>query len=331
MEDRLHIGPLKIGNAQIDSRVLVAPMSGVTDLPFRRVLQRFEPGYVVSEMVAGKELCEGNADTELRAAGSGEINPLVIQLVGREADWMGKGAAAADKLGAHIIDINMGCPARKVTTGLSGSALMRDLDHACDLIKATVEATDKPVTLKMRLGWDHDNLNAPELAARAEDLGVQLITVHGRTRCQFYEGTADWAAIAPVKAAISIPLVVNGDIESAASARDALTQSNADAVMIGRSLVGRPWRLAEIKRGLDEPASAQPPDYVDIATAHYRDIIATYAEGRGVRVARKHVQAYLETANAPAELRHRLMRSLDPLEVEDGLAQAFTQTSEHAA
>ena len=313
---------LHIGNIEVASRILVAPMSGVTDLPFRRVLQRYDPGYVVSEMVAGKELCEGNADTELRAAGAGEIDPLVIQLVGNDAGWMAAGCRKADELGAHIIDINMGCPARKVTTGLSGSALMRDLDLATRLIEATVTATDKPVTLKMRLGWDHDSLNAPELARRAEGLGVKMIAVHGRTRCQFYDGSADWEAVAPVCEVVSVPVIVNGDIDSADAAKTAMEQSGADAVMVGRSLVGRPWLLADIKHGLGESIGSSPAK-PDISVDHYLDIIAHYPEGRGVRVARKHVQAYLETAKAPMALRSRLMRSTDPDEVADGLAEAF--------
>ena len=321
---------LSIGKVEIDSRVLVAPMSGVTDLPFRRVLQRYAPGYVVSEMVAGKDLVEGNADTELRASGAGDIDPLVIQLVGNDAAWMGAGAARAEELGAAIIDINMGCPARKVTTGLSGSALMRDLDHACALVERTVASTTRPVTLKMRLGWDDDLRNAPELAVRAEALGVQLITVHGRTRCQFYEGRADWRAVREVVDTVDLPVVVNGDIVDAASAKMALDESGADAIMVGRGLVGQPWLLSEIKAALGEaavPTTADP----DIVGDHYADMVALYGERRGVRVARKHVQAYLRTAGADADTVHRLMRSNDPAEVEDGLRAAFGQRIERAA
>ena len=321
---------LSIGKVEIDSRVLVAPMSGVTDLPFRRVLQRYAPGYVVSEMVAGKDLVEGNADTELRASGTGEIDPLVIQLVGNDAAWMGAGAARAQELGAAIIDINMGCPARKVTTGLSGSALMRDLDHACGLIERTVAATTRPVTLKMRLGWDDGTRNAPDLALRAEALGVQLITVHGRTRCQFYEGQADWRAVREVVDVVNLPVVVNGDIVDAVSAKKALEESGSAAIMVGRGLVGQPWLLSEIKAALGEaamPATWDP----DTVGNHYTDMIAHYGKRRGVRVARKHVQAYLRVAGAEAEVAHRLMRSTDPLEVEDGLRTVFARPRERAA
>jgi len=314
---------LSIGKVEIASRVLVAPMSGVTDLPFRRVLQRYDPGYVVSEMVAGKELVEGNADTELRASGAGDIEPLVIQLVGNDPDWMAAGAAHAETLGAAIIDINMGCPARKVTTGLSGSALMRDLDHACLLIKRTIAATDLPVTLKMRLGWDDTLLNAPELAKRAEDLGITLITVHGRTRCQFYEGQADWHAVKAVVDTVKIPVVVNGDILDAKSASTALQHSSADAVMIGRGLVGRPWNLLELKSGLGEAAPADVPEPIDVVTDHYTDIIAHYGERRGVRVARKHVQGYLKSAGADADRTRYLMRCTEWEDVREGLAAVY--------
>ena len=312
-----------IGKREIASRVLVAPMSGITDLPFRRVLARFAPGYVVSEMVAGKEFAEGDAHAELRAAGSGEFDPFVIQLVGREPAHMAAGARRAEELGADIVDINMGCPARKVTSGLCGSALMRDLDHAAAIIDATVCATSVPVTLKMRLGWDHESLNAPELARIAEGLGVQQITVHGRTRCQFYEGTTDWLAVRPVVDATSLPVCVNGDIASGADARAALDQSGAAAVMVGRSLVGRPWLLADIRRGLGEPVAHTAYDPAEVAVAHYRDLLDHHGERKGVRHGRKHVIGYLEHAGAPGDLRDRLVRCPDPEEVVAGLREAF--------
>lgn len=311
--------PLHIGKYRLDSRVLVAPMSGVTDLPFRRILQDFKPGLVVSEMVAGEFLSKGDPESVARAAGGGEINPLVIQLVGREVHWMAEGARLAEAAGADIVDINMGCPARKVTSGLSGSALMRDPDHALSLIEATVGAATVPVTLKMRLGWDDNMLNAPEIATRAEDAGIQAITVHGRTRCQFYEGEADWTAVRVTKDAVSIPVFVNGDIGSGAEAMAALEQSGADGVMVGRHLIGAPWKLAEIMARVDgrdtpEPITLEKAFYV--IERHYRDMLEFYGEGKGLRVARKHLTGYIDWIAAKASLdlsiqKSRICRSTD--------------------
>src|SRR5436305_13964049 len=236
---------LKIGGIELANRVLLAPMSGVTDAPFRRLTARLGAGLVVSEMTASDDLVNGRPMSRLRCEAAG-IGPHVVQLAGCETRWMAEGARLAEAAGADIIDINMGCPARHVTGGQSGSALMRDLEHALKLIEATIAAVTVPVTLKMRLGWDHNSLNAPELARRAEAAGVQLITVHGRTRCQFYKGEADWSAVRAVRDAIRIPLVVNGDITSYDKAVTALEMSGADAVMVGRGAQGQPWLPGQI-------------------------------------------------------------------------------------
>ncbi len=242
--------PLKIGDIEIANRVLLAPMSGVTDAPFRRLAASLGAGLVVSEMTASNDLVNGRPMSQLRCEATG-VGPHVVQLAGCEAHWMAEGARIAEAGGADIIDINMGCPARHVTGGQSGSALMRDLDHALKLIEATIAAVKVPVTLKMRLGWDDRSRNAPELARRAEAAGVRLISVHGRTRCQFYKGEADWSAVRAVKDEVGIPLVVNGDITSYQKAVTALEMSGADAVMMGRGAQGQPWLPGQIGRRLE--------------------------------------------------------------------------------
>jgi tRNA-dihydrouridine synthase B len=333
--------PLKIGEITIANRVLLAPMSGVTDAPFRRLTAALGAGLVVSEMTASDDLVHGRAMSRLRCEAAG-IGPHVVQLAGCRTHWMAEGARVAEAAGADIIDINMGCPARHVTGGQSGSALMRDLDHALKLIEATIAAVKVPVTLKMRLGWDDRSLNAPELARRAEAAGVQMITVHGRTRCQFYKGEADWSAVRAVRDAISVPLVVNGDITSFAKAVRALEMSGADAVMIGRGAQGQPWLPGQIGRRLEsgEIESAPPlsEQLVHIRTL-YDEVCRLYGLRIGLKHARKHLGWALEIAahcsRAPAETlkswRQKILTSEDPRRVHRSLQDAFDDFAWSAA
>src|SRR3954468_17127668 len=290
--------PLKIGDITVASRVLLAPMSGITDAPFRRLTAALGAGLVVSEMTASDDLVNGRQMSLLRCEATG-IGPHVVQLAGCEARWMAEGARIAEAEGAEIIDINMGCPARHVTGGQSGSALMRDLDHALTLIQATIGAVKIPVTLKMRLGWDERSLNAPELARRAEAVGVQMISVHGRTRCQFYKGEADWAAVRAVRDAIEVPLVVNGDITSFEQAVSALEMSGADAVMGGAGAQGQPWLPGQIGRRLETGIAESVPslaEQLNYTRALYDDVCSHYGLRIGLRHARKHLGWALETA-----------------------------------
>jgi tRNA-dihydrouridine synthase B len=325
---------IKIGKIETRNRVFLAPMSGVTDEPFRTVAHRHGAGLVVSEMVASEELVRSRPDMVRRATGAKTLSPFVIQLAGREARWMGEGARLAQDLGADVIDINMGCPARQVTGGLSGSALMRDLGHALTLIQATVAAVEVPVTLKMRLGWDHGSLNAPELARRAEAAGVSLVTVHGRTRCQFYGGKADWSAIARVREAIAIPLIANGDGSTVADAQAMLEASGADGIMIGRAACGRPWWPGVLAGYLDPGSGIAEPtleEEAGIVRQHHAAIIAHHGNHHGNRIARKHVGwtiARLEERgilNPEAALGWRggLLRTSDNAAVAAGLDAIF--------
>jgi len=294
--------------------VLLAPMAGITDLPFRELVGGFGAGLVVSEMIASREMLSARpgvrekAELGLGAAGTS------VQIAGCEAGPMAETARMLAGEGARIIDINMGCPAKKVTrakgAGASGSALMRDPDHALRLVEAVAGAVAVPVTLKMRLGWDHDSLNAPAIAARAEDAGVAMIVVHGRTRCQFYKGRADWAAVRAVKRAVSVPVVVNGDIVGSASARAALEQSGADGVMIGRGAQGRPWLLAQVAADLWGATAPHVPSgdaLADLAAAHHDAMLCFYGRDLGGRMARKHLGWYMDHAATPGDLRRLVL------------------------
>ena len=323
-------GEVRVGGHRFAGRALLAPMSGITDAPFRRLAHRYGASLVVSEMVASEELVQQKPDAVLRLEGEGVV-PNVIQLAGCEAKWMGEGARMAVDAGADIVDINMGCPSRRVTNGWSGSALMRDLDAACRVIEATVDAVDVPVTLKMRLGWDWASLNAPELATRAEGLGVQMITVHARTRCDFYKGPVDWPAVRAVIEAVGLPVVVNGDITDLDGAREALALSGADAVMIGRGACGQPWRVGALARALESGAASlepAPDNVAEIVLGHYEAMLAHYGADLGVRVARKHLGWYLETTRLPAEQaewRKVLLTEADPRAVAAAIPAAFAQ------
>lgn len=319
------VKPLRIGKVVLPNRLFLAPMSGITDVPFRKRASQAGAGLVVSEMVASREYVSGNAESLNRAQSLG-TGVHMVQLAGRDAYWMGEAARLVEADGADIIDINMGCPAKKVTGGYSGSALMRNLDHALTLIEATVAAVEVPVTLKMRLGWDEGCINAPELAKRAVDAGVQMITVHGRTRCQFYTGKADWQAVAAVRDAIKVPLVVNGDINSLQAAETACERSNADAVMVGRASYGQPWILGSIAAMLNTSKSPYPTDLYSYICDHYEDMLSAYGVQVGVRHARKHFGWYISNhaPNVDHALKFDVLTNTNPAQVLSALKTIFS-------
>ena len=328
---------IKVAHLTLSPTVFLAPLAGITDLPFRRLVAGFGAGLLVSEMVASCEVVTARPSAQAKAKldlGLQDDLPTSVQLAGCEGHWMAEAARIVEGQGARIIDINMGCPAKKVVNGYSGSALMRDLDHAMTLIEAVVGAVSIPVTLKTRLGWDDGSLNAPELARRAEAAGIAMITIHGRTRCQFYKGRADWAAIKAIKDAVRIPVIANGDIVDTAGAEAALAASGADGVMIGRGAQGKPWLLAQIAArlsGTAPPAAPQGDDLCCLVTSHYESMLSFYGKDIGLQVARKHLGWYMDTAATEVSLRQRILTASSSEQVLALLPGAFVADRQAAA
>ncbi|WP_260484435.1 tRNA dihydrouridine synthase DusB [Sphingomicrobium flavum] len=320
------IKPINIGPIRIEDPVILAPMTGVTDVPFRKIVKRYGAGLTVSEMIASEAMIRETRQSIQKATWDPSEEPVSLQLAGCEPTRMAEAAKLNEDKGAAIIDINMGCPVKKVVNGYAGSHLMRDLPLAASLIEATVKAVKVPVTVKMRMGWDHDSLNAPELARIAEDLGAQLITVHGRTRCQLYKGKADWRFIAKVKEATNLPVIANGDINSIAEAREALSQSGADGVMIGRGAYGRPWLLGQVIADLKGEGARPDPsleEQLAVILEQYEDMQALYGRQVGTMCARKHIGWYTKGMNGSAEFRNLVNQEDDPEVVKQMLREFY--------